>query len=214
MTLQGQRILIDCGHSVYPTLRRLDLVDSLDAVLITHLHDDHSGSLSTLLFHRKILTPTRPLRLLVPSDGFRDELTSFLRPMMGADPAAHFQFQPLHQLPGISAVDTTGHHFPGMTTYGYIFHDPAYPLGDIAFSGDIADSPVFLDAVAARPHTPAAVYHDLAFYPGGPHAHYQYLRPWLDRLPIYGYHHNHHHSPPDNPVPLVALQPGLLAPAL
>ena len=53
------RLLLDCGFSVAETVRRLQRLDvspeSLDAILVTHEHDDHVGGVSR--FARRFDTP-------------------------------------------------------------------------------------------------------------------------------------------------------------
>ena len=53
VSFKGETILIDCGCVVYQQLCRLNLIDKIDAILITHFHDDHVGSLSSILAHRR-----------------------------------------------------------------------------------------------------------------------------------------------------------------
>jgi len=53
------RLLLDCGFSVAETVRRLERLgvapDSLDAILVTHEHDDHVGGVTR--FARRFPTP-------------------------------------------------------------------------------------------------------------------------------------------------------------
>ena len=55
--LNTKTILVDCGYSVYSELRRLDSLKEINlkdirAVYITHMDDDHIGSLKTLLYYQ------------------------------------------------------------------------------------------------------------------------------------------------------------------
>jgi len=52
--LKGTKILVDCGYNVFPYLKQKkhSLLDELDIVAITHLDDDHIGSLRSLIFYR------------------------------------------------------------------------------------------------------------------------------------------------------------------
>lgn len=51
-------VLFECGHTVFYTLRDLenkrneDVISKIDSVFVSHLHDDHCGSLGTLLEYR------------------------------------------------------------------------------------------------------------------------------------------------------------------
>lgn len=54
---QDKYLLFDCGYSVYAELRRQDEageidLKKLDAVYISHMDDDHMGSLKTLLYYQ------------------------------------------------------------------------------------------------------------------------------------------------------------------
>src|SRR4030095_1587723 len=41
----GKSILIDCGFTVFAKLKEFNLFNQIDYILITHLHNDHTGSL-------------------------------------------------------------------------------------------------------------------------------------------------------------------------
>lgn len=52
-----ENILVDCGYSVYAELRRQDTIGEINlqdikSVYITHLDDDHIGSLKTFLYYQ------------------------------------------------------------------------------------------------------------------------------------------------------------------
>lgn len=49
----GLGVLLDCGFTVFPELQRNKLIPLIDIVLISHLHGDHTGSLSTLVLYSK-----------------------------------------------------------------------------------------------------------------------------------------------------------------
>lgn len=55
------RILLDCGGSSLPAIRRVCDPDTIDAVAITHLHGDHFGGLVFLAMQAKYAPRTRPL---------------------------------------------------------------------------------------------------------------------------------------------------------
>ena len=55
--MENDLMLFDCGYSVYPTLIKLDKkgeisLKDLKYVYITHLDDDHIGSLKTLIYYQ------------------------------------------------------------------------------------------------------------------------------------------------------------------
>jgi ribonuclease BN (tRNA processing enzyme) len=55
------RILLDCGGSALPPLRRACDPSEVDAVAITHLHGDHFGGLPFLAMQQKYAPRRRPL---------------------------------------------------------------------------------------------------------------------------------------------------------
>lgn len=62
------KFLVDCGASSLVALRRFEVEpDSLDMILITHLHGDHFGGLPFLLLDAQLISRrTRPLLLAGP----------------------------------------------------------------------------------------------------------------------------------------------------
>lgn len=196
---QGKKILLDCGYTVYTRLRELNLVDALDYVLITHLHDDHVGSLSTLLYHRHFIT-NNPLTLLYPDDAFRDVLCKYLAyPMQNAE--NYCTLEVLASLAGTDYVDTYGLHVPEMYTYAYLFGEGE---DGIVFSGDLGDGNFLFKYLDQMPDCPTTVFHDTCFRNTRAHAHYSVVQTHLDKYKIYGYHHNPAENPADNKIPLVA----------
>ena len=208
VSLDGLTLLVDCGHTVYPRLRQLGRVDQPDVVLITHLHDDHVGSLSTLLYHRHFFTPQRRLRVLVPDARFGELLLGYLSYAM-QDARAYASFEPFEAVPGLRALDTTGRHVPDMVSYAFHFTDSA---GDsLTFSGDLGDGRCLFDWLRAEGLRPRVVYHDLGFYPHvSAHAHYSVLAEAGRGFQLVGYHHDHRMAPPDCGIPLAAQLPGLV----
>lgn len=49
----GSGFLVDCGYTVFPTLKEWNLLDCVDTIFITHKHGDHIGSLDTLLYYKR-----------------------------------------------------------------------------------------------------------------------------------------------------------------
>jgi hypothetical protein len=207
---QGGRYLIDCGHSVFPRLVQLGLAPTIDGVLITHLHDDHAGSLSTWVLYHTIVLQKGPIKLYVPTEALKEEISNFLKFSL-QDPSRFVDFRPLSELPGAGFIDTFGRHVPGMLTYAFYFTDGR---SSIVYSGDNGDANYLfreLDRLALPEPT---VFHEIFFW-GRIHAHAYYadLIPWSDRYHIFGYHCDPQYSPPDNSIPLVIHHPEFLAAA-
>src|SRR6202790_2424206 len=69
------RLLIDCGASSLIALKRFGVEpNSIDSVLVSHLHGDHFGGLPFYLLDAHLVSRRmRPLTLVGPP-GFRDRL--------------------------------------------------------------------------------------------------------------------------------------------
>ena len=53
----GSNTLVDCGYNVFAKLKELedyvrDLISGIDRIYITHMDDDHIGSLNSLIYYR------------------------------------------------------------------------------------------------------------------------------------------------------------------
>lgn len=60
-------LLIDCGASSLPAMKRLGIVrDDIDLILITHFHGDHFAGLPFLLLDAQFSRRTRPLTIAGP----------------------------------------------------------------------------------------------------------------------------------------------------
>jgi glyoxylase-like metal-dependent hydrolase (beta-lactamase superfamily II) len=197
-----KRILLDCGSTVYGRLRDLDLINSYDYVLLTHLHDDHVGSLTTAIYHQRFFTHSpRKTRIIYPDTTFRDLCHAYLKLAM-TDPDAYVDFIPISEFDGLYAIPTTDLHIPGMASYGYVFEEGSDVL---VYSGDIGDPNHIFRFLSQFEGKKITVFHDLAFQDGdGVHVFYRDLFPHLDQYRIFGYHTDPTANPADNRVPLVA----------
>ena len=207
---RGKKILVDCGNSVYRKLRETELANHVDYILITHLHDDHVGSLnSTILHHKYFLDPPRKARIIIPSPEFQDQLAWFISFGM-PHPERYIEFIPISQMEGIEAIDTFGLHIKNMHTYGYFFEDEEEI---VAYSGDLGDPNVIFDYIDAKEsEKKIRVFHEMSFFQtDGVHAYYKDLNSRVNKYDLYAYHLDHTKEPPDNLVPLVANFPELLA---
>ncbi|MEZ4684660.1 MAG: MBL fold metallo-hydrolase [Bacteroidia bacterium] len=150
--LNGSKILLDCGHSVYGRLRKLGLADKIDYILLTHLHDDHVGSLSTTILHHKhMVKPARKARLLYPDTHhgniMKERILGYLAYSL-IQPEEYLEFIPLDRLEGITAIDTTGHHVADMVSFGFVFEDEK---NRCIYSGDMGTPRLVFDWVEKFP---------------------------------------------------------------
>jgi len=78
VTGENVNVLIDCGASSLPALKRLDIArDDIDLVLITHFHGDHFAGLPFLLLDAQFARRTRPLVIAGPQ-GIETRLTQVM----------------------------------------------------------------------------------------------------------------------------------------
>jgi ribonuclease BN (tRNA processing enzyme) len=200
------RFLIDCGHAVFPRLVQLGIVDRIDAVLITHLHDDHVGSLSTLILYYNIVLRKGRLRIYVPNAVLQDLLTGLLTYSLG-QVGEWVDFRPMAEIPGLGFIDTFGRHMAGMQTFAYYFYNQDK---SIVYSGDNGDADFLVQQVQALQLPNPCIYHEVFFLFRFPsHAYYHDLMRLAAIYPIYGYHCNPTTAPADNTLPLVANIPEL-----
>ncbi len=200
LTFRGKRILIDCGHTVFPKLMELGVADTIDYLLLTHLHDDHCGSASTFIFAQHFLVGKRPFPVLAATPEFVLELNAYFRHPFVDVPRFADIVSAEECLPGLTVIDTTEMHFPGMHTYAFLFEeDGQYVL----YSGDIGDPNYLFSVLDTKGIQQATVFHDLSFIQVPTHAYYKDLIPHQARHTLFGYHNNPQLNPADNPIPLV-----------
>lgn len=201
-------ILIDCGYTVYPKLREKDLISKIDYILITHLHDDHAGSLATLILHHKHIELSEDkLVIIYPTEEFKKDIKAFLSYSL-VKPEEYIHFQHINDMEGIGFVDTTDLHTTGMKSFAYHFHSPEELL---LYSGDIGRPGILFDFLEKQSHPNIRVFHEMSFQKiDGIHTFYKDLVPHLDTYNILGYHFDPSKNPKDNPIPIVYDYPELL----
>lgn len=200
--VNNKKILIDCGHSVYPALRTKNLVDDFDYVLITHLHDDHAGSFSTLIFHRYFASGSKKIKLIYPEEKFRKILYDYLA-YSNQTPEKYLDFVSINEFPEIDFIDTFGKHSTDMQTYAYIFKNDEQET--IVYSGDLGDTDFLFDKLKEKRIEKATVFHD-TFFSGkiNAHAYYKDIQKYAsNQFKIIGYHHDPTTKPDDCKLEIV-----------
>lgn len=205
VTVQDQTILIDCGFSTLPRLARHPIIRDIDAILITHLHGDHVGSLPTLLPYFTYILGIEPPKIIVPHEAYEAEVRAFLSTTYEEKRA---EFIPLEKTLGIGYVETTNTHVPGMTSFAYYFTDTdalIYYSGD---TGSVVPAQTFL---RDRTETDIRVFHETTFKTeSSVHVPYTVLQRELANYPLYAYHVAKENKPNDCTLQLVEECPELL----
>lgn len=198
-------LLLDCGGTTFCRLKELDLAAKVTHILVTHLHDDHVGSLGSLMFYRYYVQSC-PMELLCPPQ-LEAPLRNLLRQQYTAGPLEErvvirrLEGEPSDpsRLVGtarIDFIDTTGQHQPDMPTCAYLIELPGEL---IAYSGDLGNPDLLFRELEARQLNPTVVFHDVIFQEmhDGPHAWYKDVEQYIDRYNIRGYHNNPTEKPRD-----------------
>ncbi len=201
VSMEQGNLLMDCGHSVFPTLVNTGLIHEVDAVVITHFHDDHVGSLSSLILYYQIVLKKGKLTILTPSQAFEDDLRNFLAYSL-INPDERVNFQPITTWASVKVIDTFGLHVAGMPSWAYAISEND---SSIAYSGDLGEPGPLFDALTSLNLPNLQVFHEVCFEKHGvAHTLYKDLEVYMDRFTIFGYHCDHRVKPDDLRLALVA----------
>ncbi len=143
---EGYGLLLDCGPSTLPALKRLGRAPSaIDAVLVSHLHGDHFAGAPFLVLHEIYERPRKkPLRFLGP-EGTAETLTAVTRLLYPGLPDPDFELELRDVQPG--RAESLGpfrfepfevDHFSSGTALGYRVQRGERSL---VYSGDTAWTP-------------------------------------------------------------------------
>lgn len=198
----GKTFLIDCGFTVYATLKKFDLFNRIDYVLLTHLHNDHTGSLVNTALHYNLISNggKKKIRIAYPTKKFKKQVNRMMDiALQHSDDFV--EWVSLDEVPEVMVIDTHSRHVNQYQTWGYVFRE-----GDeiIVYSGDIGDGDFIFRKLKKKKILNAIVFHELSLKEVPGHTIYKQLIPHLKEYKIYGYHCDPRNNKPDNPVPLVA----------
>ncbi|MBA3648847.1 MAG: ribonuclease Z [Chitinophagales bacterium] len=203
----GKAYLVDCGFTVYAKLKEHNLFNEIDYILLTHLHNDHTGSLANVLLHYNLISnPGEKMKIIYPAKKYRRQISDFLSVAL-IDTDKYVDWVSIKDTGNVQAIDTYGLHVKNYQTYGYYFRE-----GNdvIAYSGDIGDGNFIFQKLKKNKITGAIVFHDITFDKDPCHTHYPVLMEHLEDHQIHGYHCNPEKNKIDNVIPLVADQPRFL----
>lgn len=154
--------LIDCGEMIFSRIRHADLLTRYPGrvtVLVTHLHADHVGSLSSLIAYC-VQVLGRPVTLLYPSEDIR----ALLR-LMGMT-EEHYTLLDEYAEDGLRMTPIAACHAPEIPAYAYLLTDED---GTIYYSGDNGELlPAILDGI--RQGEILHAYQDTNWFEQPPHA--------------------------------------------
>ncbi|HET6244302.1 MAG: ribonuclease Z [Bacteroidetes bacterium] len=205
INIDNKTILVDCGYSVFPRLRKLNISEEIDYVFITHLHDDHAGSLSSFLIYRKLFST--PVKLVFPDLEFKNTLEAYLSHSLQT-PNKYFDFIDIKETAFADYINTKDFHVRNMQTYSYIFSEKSKK---IVFSGDINNPEYLINQLEKKGISKSSIFCDITFdKTNKAHAFYKDIQEKYSELDITGYHYDPKKKPKDCKVKLVGEQPELL----
>jgi ribonuclease BN (tRNA processing enzyme) len=135
-------VLVDCGTSSLIGLARLGLApESIDAVLVSHLHGDHFGGIPFLVLDQQFARRERPLLLVGPT-GLRDRVIQAMEVLFPGSSQVQRRFElntielTDHVPTRVGALEITAYpvaHASGAPSYGFrlVCEDKI-----VAYSGD------------------------------------------------------------------------------
>ncbi|MDQ3190282.1 MAG: MBL fold metallo-hydrolase [Bacteroidota bacterium] len=205
LKIGSKSILIDCGHSVYPILRKLNKTEEIDYIFITHLHDDHVGSLSSFLIYKKIFSS--PVKLVFPDLKFKKTIIDFLSFSL-QNPEKYFDFIDIKDVGFADFIDTENFHVKGMQTYSYLFKENHENL---VYSGDMNNPEFLIQKLKDKGINSGKIFHDVTFIKSNKaHTFYKDVERLPTNFDVYGYHYNPENKPKDCKLKLVGEQDDLL----
>ncbi len=119
---EGKNTLIDCGYTVLPKLFDLGIQDSIDNVFISHVHNDHAGSLCALLEYNCFVRGKKTRLGGVDLKPYLD----MVGPTMWDMAVEKEEFE------GVELIKTE--HVPNMESVGALFFGKLFYSGDTGYS--------------------------------------------------------------------------------
>jgi len=138
-------ILVDCGFNVINKLNAMKTEDTVDylrginAVCITHMHEDHIANLMSLVYYRFFMMG-KTTSIMAGTEEIRNSLRGYLKPCNQqlrsgqVVPTEMFHINQPHQIDNINIAATSAYH-PGISATGFIFYTRDTPK-TIVISGD------------------------------------------------------------------------------
>lgn len=191
----NQKLLIDCGYQVFSAMKQISWFP--DIVVLSHLHNDHVGSLSSYIYYYNYVLRKGKLRMAYQDQDFLSKIKGLLAYSI-SDLNDFVDFIPLKELSFIKSHETHGLHSKNLSTYAFELNlNKKFVL-----SGDLGSDSYILEHIQLSHHD--VVFHDCSFYEKqNAHAFYKNLqsKKWPCRL--LAYHNNPLQKPSDCSIDLV-----------
>jgi len=174
-------IMIDCGEGIFERILKYNILDGIKVIniLITHLHSDHVGSLSSLIYYCYYVAHIEVF-IHYPMN-----LEYFLS-SMGNTTVQYYLDKPKENNPFniiidpkriISIIPIRVKHKPELPCFGYII-SMDYLYKRIWYSGDTNEI-----SELAMGYNPTEIYQDICYltYKNNPHLYYKKLKESIPR---------------------------------
>lgn len=198
ITTEHGKILIDCGYTVYEKLAEMQLIESIDYIMLTHLHGDHAGSIHPLIL-ALVNKYKKRVKIIYPTKKYLLTIKSYLDYFL-IDSKKYIDFVDIALLEGVGYVDTSDAHVIGMPSYSYYFE---FTDGITYFSGDVGKLE-FVKYFAETNNKTLLIFHETSFLQGTAHVYYKDLENFSREHELYAYHCNHLKAPKDCSLNFVA----------
>ena len=152
----GNGFLIDCGFTIFPELKELNLLHRVSKFFLTHRHMDHSGSLDTFLYYKRFI-----LNQKVSFFGFADhiEFLKMIDPKFDTEAEDYFNMTEEQR---INTIPTKQDYIPSDAFFNY----------GVLYSGDTSQS--LLDTPEAT--DARLVLHEVCFGNNSMHTSFEDLK--------------------------------------
>lgn len=192
-------ILLDCGYTVFQELKKQDLLHAPDYVFICHFHNDHIGSLASLLHWRQI--HGKKIKLIYPNEIYFHKIYAYLDFLL-PEPEQYVDFVSVSTLPTIKVIDTYHKHVEHYQSYA--FHIVDKNDMNLVYTSDIGDPNFIFEYLDNQYISNAIVLHDVSFEKLKHHAYYNDVQQHQSKHHIIGFHHNPLEKPMDCTLTLAA----------
>ena len=185
-------VLIDCGYSTFIDLSKKGAIDSIDYLLITHIHGDHAGGLHPCVLHWANRRGVK-IKIICPTESYEAELRHYMQIFL-LDVDKYVEFVPISEFGEIGFVDTKDRHVKGIQSFAYYFN-----LGDqfLYYSGDLGDINATRELLEKIEHPNIVVFHEVVFIRRDVHVYYKDLEDLADEYSVFAYHCNPADAPED-----------------
>lgn len=166
----GRTLMLDCGTTAPRALYELGIgFDTIDAILVSHIHADHIGGLEEFAFQCKFVYRRKPI-LYISSQLVEPLWEHSLRGGLEQEGFQslddYFEVRPLEVgvpadlLPGLKVELVLTSHIPGKTSYSILLNDYFFYTADMVFDRELLERMVSERGVSV-------IFHDCQLHPPG-----------------------------------------------